>query len=213
MTTEIQPDQINSTNLDAATLDGYDISNLVLPTGSIIVFAGSVAPGGWIKCDGSAVSRLTYENLFNVINTTYGTGDGSTTFNLPDLRRRTAVGTGGAATSTLGNTTGSIGGSENHTLNIAQMPIHTHSVDAHSHNTLAHNHSFNYWATVNNHSCTQTIPQHDNVPQGAPEARYTDNAAANGSSGAVIVTIANNGTSNSHTNIQPSIVLNYIIKT
>ncbi|MBR2008287.1 MAG: tail fiber protein [Alistipes sp.] len=61
---------------------------LAEPTGSIKPFAGTTIPDGYLLCDGSAVSRTTYAALFAVIGTTYGTGDGSTTFNLPDCRNR-----------------------------------------------------------------------------------------------------------------------------
>lgn len=64
----------------------------VIPTGSVISFAGQTAPEGWLLCQGQAVSRTTYAQLFAVIGTTFGSGDGSTTFNLPDLRGRVAVG-------------------------------------------------------------------------------------------------------------------------
>lgn len=69
----------------------YDVYN---PVGIIAPFAGSAAPGGWLMCDGSAVSRTTYANLFGVIGSTFGAGDGSTTFNVPDMRSRTPVGVG-----------------------------------------------------------------------------------------------------------------------
>jgi microcystin-dependent protein len=65
-----------------------------IPTGTVIPYAGSTAPSGYLICNGSAVSRTTYSNLFSVIGTTYGAGDGSTTFNLPDLRGRVVVGLG-----------------------------------------------------------------------------------------------------------------------
>jgi len=61
-----------------------------LPAGVMIDFAGTTAPSGWIMCDGAAVSRTVYAGLFAAIGTTYGTGDGSTTFNLPDFRGRFA---------------------------------------------------------------------------------------------------------------------------
>jgi hypothetical protein len=64
------------------------------PVGMISPFAGAAAPNGWLMCDGAAVSRTTYATLFALISTTYGTGDGSTTFNVPDLRGRVAVGKG-----------------------------------------------------------------------------------------------------------------------
>ena len=64
--------------------------------GEIKMYAGNDEPTGWFKCDGRAVSRTTYSALFNVIGTTYGTGNGSTTFNLPDMRDRFPVGAGAA---------------------------------------------------------------------------------------------------------------------
>ncbi|MBI9073781.1 MAG: tail fiber protein [Desulfatibacillum sp.] len=60
--------------------------NLINPTGSVVAFMGPIAPSGWLECNGAAISRSTHENLFSVISTMYGMGDGSTTFNLPDLR-------------------------------------------------------------------------------------------------------------------------------
>jgi microcystin-dependent protein len=66
--------------------------NVNTPTGIVSIFAGTVAPDGWLICDGSEISRSTYSDLFNVIGTTYGDGDGSTTFNLPNLKGRVPVG-------------------------------------------------------------------------------------------------------------------------
>ena len=66
------------------------------PPGSIVAFGGSMAPSGWISCDGTAVSRTTYAALFAAIGTAWGTGDGTTTFNLPDLRPVTPQAQGGA---------------------------------------------------------------------------------------------------------------------
>jgi hypothetical protein len=71
-----------------------DKTGFVMPVGSIQMFAGSSAPEGWLLCNGQAVSRATYSELFAVISTTYGSGDGSTTFNVPDLREAAPVGTG-----------------------------------------------------------------------------------------------------------------------
>ena len=74
------------------------------PSGVIVPFAGSNAPSGWLLCAGQAVSRTQYAGLFLTISTTYGAGDGSTTFNLPDLRGRTIAGVdnmGGSAASRL----------------------------------------------------------------------------------------------------------------
>ena len=64
------------------------------PVGSILAFGGSSAPSGWLLCQGQAVSRTTYAELFKAIGTSFGAGDGSTTFNLPDLREATTKGVG-----------------------------------------------------------------------------------------------------------------------
>jgi microcystin-dependent protein len=71
------------------------------PSGAIMPFAMSSAPTGWLACDGSAVSRATYSALFSAISTTWGVGDGSTTFNLPDLRGAFVRGAGSHGTETM----------------------------------------------------------------------------------------------------------------
>jgi microcystin-dependent protein len=73
-----------STAAGARTNLGLD--SLVVPSGAVMSFAMNAAPTGWLECDGAAVSRTTYSALFTAIGTTFGTGDGSTTFNLPNLR-------------------------------------------------------------------------------------------------------------------------------
>ena len=94
--------------------------------GDLKPWPAASVPAGWLDCDGAVVSRTTYAALFAAVGTAWGAGDGSTTFGLPDLRRRTLVGAGGAATAVLGNTVGSRGGAEAHTLTTAEMPAHTH---------------------------------------------------------------------------------------
>jgi microcystin-dependent protein len=97
-----------------------------IPAGAMMDFGGTAAPGGWLSCDGSNVSRTTYAKLFAAISTTWGAGDGSMTFALPDIRRRATVGSGGTGTATLANSVGSTGGAETHTLTSAEMPAHVH---------------------------------------------------------------------------------------
>lgn len=97
-----------------------------VPTGTILNFGGTVAPSGYLGCDGAAVSRSTYSALFAAISTTWGIGDGTTTFTLPNFQRRTSVGSGGTGTATLANSVGSTGGSETHTLTTAELAAHTH---------------------------------------------------------------------------------------
>lgn len=93
------------------------------PTGTIFAWSTDTAPDGYLLCDGSAVSRTTYSNLFDVIGTTYGSGDGSTTFNVPDLRGRVAV---GKSTDSEFNALGKTGGEKAHQLTIAELASHAH---------------------------------------------------------------------------------------
>lgn len=93
-----------------------------IPIGRISDRAFATVPNGHLLCDGSAVSRATYADLFAVLSTTWGAGDGSTTFNVPSLSRRVTVGSGGSGTATLANTVGSTGGEETHTLSQAELP-------------------------------------------------------------------------------------------
>lgn len=90
------------------------------PTGAITMYGGSTAPSGWLICDGSAVNRTTYSALFAAIGTTYGAGNGSTTFNLPNLQGKFAIGK--SSSYALGST----GGAATVTLTTANLPAHTH---------------------------------------------------------------------------------------
>ena len=123
-------------NYEATRYD-FDGANLTgiegIPTGTITPWSQATPPSGFLECDGSAVSRSTYAALFAIISDTYGAGDGSTTFNLPDLTDKVAVhksnnknfaSTGGANTVTP---TGNVAGSTaNATLSTAQLASHSH---------------------------------------------------------------------------------------
>lgn len=102
------------------------VSGDTYPIGAIAPYAGDTAPTNWLICDGSAISRDDYAELFLVIGTTYGSGDGSTTFNLPNLKGRVAVGKDTSQTEfdVLGET----GGEKTHTLTIQEIPSHNHAI-------------------------------------------------------------------------------------
>jgi microcystin-dependent protein len=92
------------------------------------MYAGSSVPSGWLSCDGTPVSRTTYANLFAAIGVTFGAGDGSTTFNLPDTRSRMPIGAG-TGTGLTNRALGTAGGGESKTINSANLPTHTHTID------------------------------------------------------------------------------------
>lgn len=159
------------------------------PTGTVNSYAGTTEPSGWLFCYGQAISRSTYADLFGVISTTYGVGDGATTFNLPDLRGRVVAGQddmGGSSADRLtgqsggvdGDTLGASGGGEQHTLTISEMPSHDHNAGG-----------------------STSFAQGDSAPA---NARNT----AEGT-----LPTSDTGGGSAHNNVQPTFILNYIIKT
>ena len=125
-------------NYEATKYDftGANLTNIEgIPTGTIVPWSTSSVPTGFLECNGSAVSRSTYSALFSAIGTTYGAGDGSSTFALPDLQDEVVIGksgtkalasTGGANTVT---STGNVGGTTaNATLSTAQLSSHNHLI-------------------------------------------------------------------------------------
>ena len=176
----------NARNL---ALAGVSAAGGMAPTGVVLPFAGASAPSGWLLCFGQAVSRTTYAALYASIGVAHGTGDGSTTFNLPDMRGRIPGGKdnmGGTAASRLttsgsgvnGATLGATGGSETHTLDTTQIPAHTHNTGT-------------------------TIGSRNTSAGGGETIVYAGATYASTSTGG--------GTA--HNNTQPTVVLNYIIKT
>ncbi len=181
ITAKIQDGAVTAAKLDAGAV------SVLMPSGSLMPYAGASAPTGYLLCDGAAISRTTYATLFALVGTTYGSGDGSSTFNIPDLRGRVIAGQddmGGASANRLTGLTGGVdgdvlggsGGAETHTLSIAEMPAHTHTYTAH------------------------------------------DALGATGSGGDAQLRTATESTSSTggggaHNNVQPTIILNYIIKT
>ena len=133
----------NDTSIATTAFVAAAIANAIstaggLPIGMVTGFAGAIAPAGWLLCYGQAVSRATYALLFAAIGTVYGAGDGTTTFNLPDLRGRVLAGKdnmGGVSANRLtgyggfdGDTPGAVGGTESVVLTLANLASHTHTV-------------------------------------------------------------------------------------
>ena len=158
------------------------------PSGAVVAFAAAAVPTGWLLCDGSAVSRTTYARLFAVIGTSFGAGDGSTTFNLPNLNGRVAVGIepGGGRFGALGN----VGGEKDHTLTKEEGPIHNHGPYG------ANTDGFVYHATGGGGYSSGFVKS----PEG--EMMFYRGKTADNYPGG-----------QPHNNLQPYIVLNYIIKT
>lgn len=201
------------------------------PAGIVMPFAGSVAPQGYLLCDGSAVSRDTYATLYDVIGTTYGIGDGSTTFNVPDISGRVVIGVSG--THALAST----GGASTVTLTTAQLPSHNHSVPQHG-----HAHTIVAKTPSLSHTITQPVFKY-NKPTGGGQASTIEiqtvsvYSGTNNASGSLSANVAiadhaatactksgsitncaafnmeNTGGGTSHNNMQPYIVTNYIIYT
>lgn len=121
-----------------AAIQGAVAAVAAVPTGTIAPYGGAAAPAGWRLCDGSAVSRSTFSALFAIIGTSFGTGDGSSTFNLPNLRGN--VLTGLDAGQTEFNARGKTGGSKSHQLSIANLPAHDHGGGSHGHTVNSHSH-------------------------------------------------------------------------
>lgn len=220
------------------------VQELLVPTGTVLPFCGSAAPNSYLLCDGSEVSRTTYSALFTALggaSSPYGTGNGTTTFNLPDLRGRVPAGRdnmGGTAASRLSNiitgtTLGASGGVERHTLSSAESGMpghstlgdggHTHSVGGastdHSHGVIANGFNvqvvginagagvnFGVWADQGGNTGFRGNHGHNTGGHSVDHSH-----SVTGGSHTHSVSAAN--ASSAHTNVQPTIVLNYIIKT
>ena len=191
------------TNLDLSVpgSDGDGISRSYLlqvlsdiaatPPGSIIPYAGSTAPTGWLFCDGSEVSTTTFANLFAVIGTTYDNGPAGGNFNVPDLRGRLPVGLdnlggsgAGILTDAQADILGGVLGNEEHVLTEAELPLHTHQYDD------------QYVAVTSGGSLTGPTTV-NSVSSFLEETGRTSESAGGGTG---------------HANVQPSIALTYLIK-
>jgi len=203
----------NGASGQAVVSDGdgsFSYQSNIVPSGALMPYAGASAPTGFLLCDGSAVSRSTYATLFAALDNgnIYGAGDGSSTFNLPDLRGRVVAGQddmGGSSADNLtnqsgglnGDTLGATGGSETQALTEANLAAHTHTFS----DTDAH---------------TVSIPRAF-IFGAANNSVNVDGSGVRSDSGSITVSISgttsSTGSGSAHNNVQPTIVLNYIIKT
>lgn len=167
----------------------------LIPVSTVLDFAGSTAPTGYLLCFGQAISRTTFAALFAAVSTAYGVGDGSTTFNIPDGRGRIGAGKddmGGvvanrlttAASGVNGVALGATGGEQAHALIIAELAAHTHPL---------------------------TLQSAGGNSLGTPPAYFSGDTALSGIS--PTATTSSTGSGTAHNNVQPTIVFNKIIKT
>jgi microcystin-dependent protein len=178
---------------------------------------GSLLPAGWVLCQGQAISRTTYPELFELIGSTYGSGDGSTTFNVPNLSSRLPMGVGSAS----GLTTRAIaatGGVETVTIATTNLPSHSHTIDHDHPNTVtdtqgAHSHqeSFTYYVGTGGNVASGSAfivnygAYQGNTSTAGAHAHNLDVPAFGGSSGAT-------GDGTAMTNTPPFIALNFIMR-
>lgn len=196
-------------------LYGFFSNPYTIPIGASVDFWGATAPNSsFVLMYGQAISRTTYSSLFSLLGTTYGTGDGSTTFNIPDLRGRVAAGKddmGGSAASRLTSTyfggaatsLGATGGLESHTLTTAQLAPHIHA------NTLtdpthAHNLS-DQFRDDGNINTSGSI-------QGVTNQTSSSTRRTNFSSTGVTINNVSAGGGSAHNNVQPTIIGNKLIR-
>lgn len=211
------------------------------PAGTIVAFAGTTAPQGWALCSGEAISRTTYAELYTAIGTHYGSGDGSSTFNLPDLRGRTVFGKdnmGGTAATRIisshginGLTLGAAGGNATTTLSETNLPSHTHNFSGTSATTSSNTHSHDYVDAYfaesggsgyggNSLYGTSANTDHDNSfryrtsGNGWSTAPMSIATSSSSHSHTVVAagTISATGSGTAFNTLNPGIVLNYIIK-
>ena len=188
-------------------------SALLVPPGSVSAYAGVSVPGGWLHCDGSAIDRTIYADLFAAIGTTFGAGDGETTFNIPNLRGRNIIGLNSSETDfdALGET----GGAKRHTLTIAELPEHNHGVidPGHAHGVTDPGHAHSYVNQVGDQSVNTLTTQSDAADQvdyGQTTSTNTTGVTVNTATTGITTMLT--GGNQSHNILDPYMALRYIIK-
>lgn len=190
----------NSDLIDSWAAGVASALSSLLPTGSVIPFGGDSAPTGWLIADGAEVSRSTYSDLFAVVGTKFGAGNGTTTFNVPNLKGRVIAGKD--ASQTEFDTVGKSGGAKTHSLTSAENGSHTHTQAAHNH--------------------------YIDGPTGGQLSGYSGAGSGSGAGytpwfgggfgaqpagvSSVAPTINSSGSGAPHNNLQPYLTMNYLIK-
>lgn len=203
----------NAANIIERGVDGVSFEKPIpasqpgdtFPAGCVTMFAGAAAPSGWFICDGSAVSRAGFPTLFTNIGTTWGAGDGSTTFNLPDFRDKVPVGKSG--TKALAST----GGAETVVLAIANMPTHSHGGATQTESAL-HSHTWDEGLNVFAVPDLTATVSSKQWGSGAAvhESRSTGTTSTESATHAHVINAEGNGSA--HNNMQPYAAINYIIR-
>jgi len=201
----------------AARLDPVTVLNIFgTPVGSVLAFAGTSAPSGFVECDGSAISRNTYSGLFAAIGITHGNGDGLNTFNIPDCRGRTHF---GKAPSGTFQTLGATGGTQTHNHTTTG---HTHPLNNHTHSVASHSHSLD---TAGNHGHTDHFALNQAGRFQSGITAHFNNAGSHNHGGSTGGTALSTSTMNSSAgsavapaadlqdHINPYAVVLYVIKT